>query len=695
MSKLFVFLVSLLCLAGCGGGGSGNGNNSPVATSSSSSSSSLSSDLAVSSLPVASSAPASSVISSSLSSLANSSSSSSLALSSNSSSLILSSSSSSDGSDLTAVVVATEASFIAGGKLARDADGNLYVANIIHTSTFNDIDGNPQPVNYFVAKYDANLNNLFHREYPTLQLDQVPSIKALEVDAEGNLWVLRMEDTEVGRVVDSLYPRDGLQFPYVHKLDSNGESLDEFSLAICDIDLMSRQTVNDFAIDGEGNLLITGYCRWSYGMYAFLAKYTATGELLFNEFILNDGTHTFTETMSLSIDEDDNIYVVGNTFLDLDGKPNQGGSISNGGGGGSTNFYDLFFIKYDKNGERLYTTTVGRQYVTVTPVDMGLAPDNKVWVAGETRGVIGERRYGGDDYFVMQFDGETGNQEFVHQYGVLGNGGDNTDVSALMVDEEGNAYVFGHNTGGIVERQPDDERYIEPFVAKYNPVGELEGIKAYGGPGIQSLTLGSVLNGENEMALLVKTTQALPEQTYINQLELFKDDLDFSADLPDPGEGGGNDGEDEDTELDWKNNWLFVQSDMAVQYRLAKVREEGPHFIFRIQYHVNSSDPIYHPASQGYHLFNHTDNGVKYFVYFPASFEGVDRIYELEDEIAVFVNGTDVEWDETRNVLVYHNWMYLPSSYSSCVDSNSSTSRCERSFGWNSNAVGLNRYTAQ
>lgn len=695
MNKLITILLPVLLLAGCGGGGGGsagggNGNTPPTATSSSNSSSSLSSTLASSRSAVTSSLDATSSAQSNSSFPALSSTSASSA--SRESSV---SSASSISSEARSVVVTTEASFIAGGKLAKDADGNLYVANILHTSTFNDAEGNPHPVNYFVAKYDAELDKLFHKEYPTLQLDQVPSIKALEVDDEGNLWVLRMEDTEVGRVVDSLYPRDGLQFPYVHKLDSNGESLDEFALEICDIELMRKQVVNDFAIDGEGNLLITGYCRWSYGMYAFLAKYTATGELLFNEFILNDGTHTFTETMSLSIDEDNNIYVVGNTFLDIDGKPNQGGSISNGGGGGATNFYDLFFIKYDKNGERLYTTTVGRQHVTVTPVDMGLAPDNKVWVAGETRGVIGERRYGGDDYFVMRFDGETGNQEFVHQYGVLGNGGDNTDVSALMVDEEGNVYVYGHNGGGIVKRQPDDARYIEPFVAKYNPTGELKGIKVYGGPDIQSLTLGSVLTGEDEMALLVKTTQALPEQTYINQLELFKDDLDFSANLPDPGEGGGNDDEDEDSELDWKDNWLFVQSDKAVQYRLAKVREEGSHFIFRIQYRVNSSDPIYHPASQGYHLFKHTDNGVKYYVNFPASFEGVNRIYELEDEIALFVNGTDVEWDETRNELVYHNWMYLPSSYSSCVDSNSGTSRCEKGYGWDSHAAGLKRYTAQ
>jgi hypothetical protein len=682
MSKLFVFLVSLLCLAGCGGGGgstgggSGNGNNSLVATSSSSNSSSLSSDLASSSSEVASSYLAVSslpVVSSSLSS---------------------SSSSSSDGGDLTSIVVATRAGFIAGGKLVSDANGNLYVANIIAPSTFNDAQGNPQPVNYFVAKYDADLNNLFHREYPTLQLDQLPSIKALEVDAQGNLWVLRMEDTEVGRVTVGLYPRDGLQFPYVHKLDSNGESLDEFSLEICDLDLMHSQTVNDFAIDGEGNLLITGYCRGSYGMQAFLAKYTATGELLFNEFILNDGAHTFTETMSLSIDEDNNIYVVGNTFLGIDGKPNQGGSISNGGGGGSTNFYDLFFIKYDKNGERLYTTTVGRQYVTVMPVDMGLAPNNKIWVAGETRGVIGERRYGGDDYFVMRFDGETGNQELIHQYGVLGNGGDNTDVSALMVDDEGNAYVFGHSTGGMIERQPEDGRYFEPFVSKYNPAGELEGIKVYSGPDAQIVSVDGVLNGADEMALLVRATQVLPEQTYLNTLELFTDDLDFSADLPDPGEGGGND-DDDDGELDWKDNWFFVQGDKAVQYRLAKVREEGPHFVFRIQYRVNSEDTIYHPSSNGYHLYRYTDEpDDAYYVYFPASFKGLDQIYELERDIKLFVNGDDVEWDPTTNELIYWNSMYRPSSGSSCVDDNSSSSRCERNYSWSLDDVGDQQYMA-
>ena len=29
--------------------------------------------------------------------------------------------------------------------------------------------------------------------------------------------------------------------------------------------------------------------------------------------------------------------------------------------------------------------------------------------------------------------------------------------------------------------------------------------------------------------------------------------------------------------LDWKDSWRFVQGDKAVQYRLAKMREQGPH----------------------------------------------------------------------------------------------------------------------
>lgn len=598
----------------------------------------------------------------------------------------------------TTVVVPTYGYRPEGRKVATDAQSNIYIAGINHDVRDEDEDGNPLPLTYFVAKYTADQEAVFQETFLTQHVDQSPSITGINIDADGNLLVMRMEDTDIGRVESETYPKDGLQFPIVHKLSSAGETLDEFSLELCDADAVELQVVNDFILDNEGHLIIAGYCLKKIGgdREGFVAKYTASGEMLFIKYLINDGPKSVNYGLAVTVDDEDNIYLVGNTIFEMHGYQHMGGKIVHGNGSGTSNFHDLFMVKFNKNGDRLFTVMMGKQHVNVEPRDVAMGIDGKVWVVGETQGIfIGNRRYGTSDYFVAQLDKDNVDNPLVHQFGAKDGA---ATANSVVVDDEGNAYVSGYTVGGILDKQDIDAFFDELLLAKYTADGSLVGMKTFGEQG-KSLSPGSsaLLKNDDEIVVALRTSEVDPELAPKVEVELFKDSLEFPPLRfnDEPGSGPGDDDDDDnddgggnDDQLDWKDNWLFVQSDKAVQYRLAKVREEGPHFIFRIQYRVNSEDSIYHPSSNGYHLYRYTDAPDDlYYVYFPASFKGLEQIYELEREIALFVDGIHVDWDPNTNQLIYLDPAYRPSSGTSCVDDNSSESRCERNYWWSLDEV--------
>ena len=51
------------------------------------------------------------------------------------------------------------------------------------------------------------------------------------------------------------------------------------------------------------------------------------------------------------------------------------------------------------------------------------------------------------------------------------------------------------------------------------------------------------------------------------------------------------------------------------------------------------------------------------------------------------VDGSEVEWDPATNDRIYNNPVYEPNGYGSCVDDNSSDSRCEGYYGFDRSEV--------
>ncbi len=566
-------------------------------------------------------------------------------------------------------------------EITRDASGNIYVAG----ATSVDLDGTYEASerHYYLAKYSEAGALLYFKQFSALApTTTLTSIDGLATDSSGNVYVLRMASH--GVVAD--------EYPVVHKFSASGEALGQFSLTTCVVDDLYdggsawAVSLGDLAIDADGNLFVAGDCWFKNGYREFfLAKYDPLGQRLsFNKY--TSDLHN-TQALSLALDADGNVYVAGQTFGGLDGNTYIGGYVSAGDGTGGTWFSDGFIAKFDNQGTRLYTRQFGSGGSMMDPADIAVDDEGRISVVGGVRGSIGDQVRSGSyqDFMLVNYDAN-GDQQFTRQWGVPNGGGSVMTVAkAVDTDAEGNIYVIGNTGGGSVLNMPEIGEF-DTFLVKYKPDGEMEGAKLVGVAG--GYTSGSDLEVDPQGNVFAPFATTLASGTQNILVKKETGPWTLPGTNPDPG------GDPEPT-LDWKDNWLFVQSDKAVQYRLAKVREDSAnnHYIFRIQYRVNSEDEIYTPASNGYHLYRFTDSSMQYRVEFPASFTGLSTIYELPLDIALFVDGTHVSWDSTTNKLVYHDPAYLPSSYTSCVDDNSSTSRCEDTYGWDPSEISA-QYTA-
>jgi hypothetical protein len=140
---------------------------------------------------------------------------------------------------------------------------------------------------------------------------------------------------------------------------------------------------------------------------------------------------------AVAVDAGGNLYVAGRTSGDLD--PSDGVGFAGG-------LSDFFLVKYDTSGVRQWTRQMG---TAADDVAKGVAVDGSgnVYVAGYTSGGLDGNSNAGPgnaDLFVVKFDG-SGEKLWTRQMGSTGE--DRT--CGVAVDANGNAYVTGWTSGDI------------------------------------------------------------------------------------------------------------------------------------------------------------------------------------------------------------------------------------------------------
>lgn len=200
------------------------------------------------------------------------------------------------------------------------------------------------------------------------------------------------------------------------------------------------------AVDGDGNVFVTGYSRGSGTSFDYATiKYDTNG----NQQWLARYNNGYDEATALAVDSSGNVYVTGR---------------SDGSSGSS-----YTTVKYNTNGNQLWVAHYFgfngvQNFATALAVDWA----GNVYVTGLSYG------FGtSTDYATVKYS-TNGNQLWVARYNGPGNNYD--DASALAVDAAGNVYVTGSSWGGW-------GTYADYATVKYGANGNQLWVSRYNGPG--------------------------------------------------------------------------------------------------------------------------------------------------------------------------------------------------------------------
>ncbi|MGK7872445.1 MAG: SBBP repeat-containing protein [Xenococcaceae cyanobacterium] len=236
---------------------------------------------------------------------------------------------------------------------------------------------------------------------------------------------------------------DGHDDAYLAAFDNNSGNL----LWARDIGGTSGDQGLDVAVDGAGNIYITGYFDSSNlqidgapisltnqgSRDAFIVKYDPSGTFLWATSI---GGPEQDYINDVAVDSKDNVYIAGQ----FEGSVNIGGInfTSNG-------LTDAFVAKYDSNGNLLWAKSFGdSNYDAIA--SLAVDSENNLYVGGGFRDTLDIDKDGTNDFtskgesdvFIAKYD-SSGNLLGASSFGGTGIDG----VSGIAVDSAGNAYITG------------------------------------------------------------------------------------------------------------------------------------------------------------------------------------------------------------------------------------------------------------
>ncbi|MDA0288375.1 MAG: SBBP repeat-containing protein, partial [Proteobacteria bacterium] len=242
---------------------------------------------------------------------------------------------------------------------------------------------------------------------------------------------------------------------FVAKYDSGGIKQWVQQLGSSGLGVLGNDEGFDIATDSVGNIYVTGQTyggldgNTSSGDFdLFVVKYNSSGVKQWTQQLGSSGTD---RGYGISVDSSGNVYVTGHTSDGLDGNTSYGS-------------YDLFLVKFNKEGTKQWTRQLGS---SSWEQGNGVTTDanGNVFVTGSASGSVdGNSHWGSDDLLVVKFD-SNGTKQWVRQFGTSAN-----DYGyGITSDSSGNVFVTGYTDGALDGNTNAGSNDI--FIIKYTSAG--------------------------------------------------------------------------------------------------------------------------------------------------------------------------------------------------------------------------------
>lgn len=310
--------------------------------------------------------------------------------------------------------------------LVLDASGNIYVtggsSRMRSGFDYVTIKYNPDGMQQWLSEFNGH--------------DSLTDIaNAIAIDDAGNVYV-------TGRtlVLTGIAHSDYLTIKY----DPDGN---ELWTARYDGPAHQTDMAVDIAVDGQGNVYVTGNCT-ADSTYIDLAtiKYNAAGA---EQWVVRYNPPGAEDAKALKVDGAGNVYVTAKTITDSTG-------------------FDYVTIKYDTDGNQQWIARYNSpSNANDEPNDLVLDDAGNVYVTG--RSIVSTT---GEDFLTIKYNSQ-GDRRWTARFTGL-NTLQSERGNALAVDNAGNVYVTGGSYGGTVGGFSDiatvmyDSNGTEQWRARYN-----------------------------------------------------------------------------------------------------------------------------------------------------------------------------------------------------------------------------------
>lgn len=359
--------------------------------------------------------------------------------------------------------------------IAVDDEGNVYVTGASY--------GIETDLDIVTIKYDTDGNEQWVARYngPVNGEDYAYDIA---IDAQGNVYV-------VGVSWGGESWSEGTDYDYA-VVKYNSEGMMQWLVRYDRVNGWDEATA--IAVDGEGNVYVTGWAWTSEGAWDYTTmKLDTNGQGVWIAYY-GGPANDLDFARDIAVDEEGNVYVTG---------------WSKGIGTG----FDYATIKYDCEGKMQWVARFngcgnGDDYAFALALDSHGNPHVTGWGKG-----VGT----GTDYFTLKYDTD-GNQLWFAGHNGPGNGNDH--AFDIAVDNNGNVFV----TGEIWLLRPTTPFDYDFGTVKYNANGDIQWAPGYDHPGGGSNDCASAIAIDNRGCIYVTGWSAFNGATIFTTIKYHDSD---------------------------------------------------------------------------------------------------------------------------------------------------------------------------